>query len=291
MSFPCCTALTVLALITGAAYGRPAEPRPVKDPAALVRRAVANELKSSANDPKMAFRVRKKTAAGTQTRQYVETNEGTAGMLVAVNDQPLSPADRQQEFTKLEQVLNNPRELRHKQRQQKEDSARVSRMLQALPDAFLYKYAGTEKAGNGDPLVRLSFSPNPNYNPPSHEQQVFTGMNGFLLIDERRERIARIDGTLFRDVGFGWGILGHLDQGGRFVVEQGDVGNGLWETTHMQLSFTGKALLFKKLDIQSDESSSDFRPIADKLTFAQGVELLKKQDRAVAKNGGAKQNP
>jgi hypothetical protein len=291
MSLQRCAALAILAILGAGARAQSSEPVPVKDPGALVRRAVANELKSATDDPKMSFRVRKKTAAGTQTRQYIETSEGTAGMLVASNDQPLSPADRRQEFARLDQLLNNPRELRRKQKQQKEDSARVTSMLQALPDAFLYSYAGSAKAGNGDPLVRLSFSPNPRYSPPSHEQQVFTGMNGFLLVDARRERIARIDGTLFRDVGFGWGILGHLDQGGRFVVEQGDVGNGLWETTHMRLAFTGKALFFKKLNIQSDESSSDFRPVPDKLTFAQGVELLKKQDGAVAQNGGARQNP
>lgn len=288
MHHPRLIALAILALTAVAAQGQKAEVASVPDPAALVRRAVDNELKSATGDPKMMFRVRKQTPGGTQTREYVETSEGTAGMLVANNDKPLSPAERQQELARLDQLRNNPRELKRKQKQQKEDSARVIRMLQALPDAFRYKYAGTEKAQNGDQLIRLTFSPNPNYDPPSHEQQVFTGMNGFLLIDAQRERIARIDGTLFRDVGFGWGILGHLDQGGRFVVEQGDVGNGLWETTHMHLSFTGKALFFKKLNIQSDESSSDFRPVPGNLTFAQGIELLKKQDGVVAENERAK---
>jgi hypothetical protein len=56
----------------------------------------------------------------------------------------------------------------------------------------------------------------------------------------------------------------------------------------MHLSFTGKALFFKKLNIQSDESSSDFRPVPGNLTFAQGIELLKKQDGVVAENERAK---
>ena len=45
----------------------------------------------------------------------------------------------------------------------------------------------------------------------------------------------------------------------------------------MDISFTGKELLLKKLVIQSKESFSDFRPAPPNLTFAQGVELLKKQ--------------
>ena len=34
-------------------------------------------------------------------------------------------------------------------------------------------------------------------------------------------------------MGFGWGFLGHLDRGGHFLVEQGEVVNGHWEVTRM----------------------------------------------------------
>ena len=246
----------------------------------LVQRAVANEVNSDGNNDNFMFRVRRQTPKGTQTREYVETEEGTAGMLVAVDDRALTTQQRQQEFVRLEQLLHNPAELRRKLKQQKEDSARVTRMVKSLPDAFRYEYAGTE-AVNGVPVVRLKFEPNPDFDPPSREQQVFTGMQGFLLIEPHRARIARIDGTLFKDVGFGWGILGHLDRGGRFVVVQGPVANGYWTTTHMQLSFTGKALFFKTINIQTTEDSSAFRRVPAHLTFAQGVELLRKQREGV----------
>jgi len=156
------------------------------------------------------------------------------------------------------------------------------RILKALPDAFFYEPDGTE-AGTavvghpGDELVRLKFRPNPNYDPPTRTEQVLTGMQGYLLIDATEKRLAEINATLFREVGFGWGILGHLDRGGRFLVEQADVGGRNWEITHMELSFTGKILLLKKLSIQSTDTFSDFHPVPSDLTFAQGVELLKKQ--------------
>jgi hypothetical protein len=259
------------------------------NPDELVRQAVANEVKAGHDEVSLMFRIRRQTPkGGVQTREYVETAEGTAGMLVAVNDQPISPEQRQQEFARLEQLLRNPGELRKKQKQQKEDSDRVTRMVQALPDAFRYQYEGTQEV-NGLELVRLRFQPNPEFEPPSREQQVFTGMDGFLLIEPHQARIARIDGTLFKDVGFGWGILGHLDRGGRFVVVQGPVANGYWTTTHMQLSFTGKALFFKSINIQETEDSSDFRRVPGHMTFAQGVEMLKKQRNGVVaenENGG-----
>ena len=52
----------------------------------------------------------------------------------------------------------------------------------------------------------------------------------------------------------------------------------------MDLAFTGKVLLFKSLNIRSNEIYSDFRPVAPNLTFAQAVELLKKEEAEVAQN-------
>jgi hypothetical protein len=45
----------------------------------------------------------------------------------------------------------------------------------------------------------------------------------------------------------------------------------------MELAFTGKILLFKKLNIRSSDIFSDFRPVPNNLSFAQAVDLLKKE--------------
>src|SRR5262249_16168967 len=91
-------------------------------------------------------------------------------------------------------------------------------------------------------------------------------------------------GTLFKDVSFGWGILGHLDKGGHFLVQQSDVGNGSWMITRMSLGFTGKVLLFKSINIVSDEVFDDFRRVADGTAFAQGVNMLKVEQNKLAQN-------
>ncbi len=99
-------------------------------------------------------------------------------------------------------------------------------------------------------------------------------------------RIAKIDGTLFKDVEFGWGILGRLYKGGKFLIEQRDVG-GRWETTRETLEFNGKILMLKPLTISSTETATDFRPVPSNITTAQALELLHKSDETVAQNGGA----
>ncbi|MGA8860514.1 MAG: hypothetical protein WB506_10930, partial [Candidatus Sulfotelmatobacter sp.] len=82
----------------------------------------------------------------------------------------------------------------------------------------------------------------------------------------------------------GWGILGHLDEGGHFLVEQSDVGDGSWEVSRMSLRFTGKILLFKSIAIKSEEVFSDFRRVPDDTTFALGVEMLNAEEAKLAEN-------
>jgi hypothetical protein len=136
----------------------------------------------------------------------------------------------------------------------------------------------------GDELVKLEFTPNPAYLPPTKVEQVLEGMRGYLLIDSTARRIAMIDGTLFRDVSFGWGIIGHLDKGGHFRVQQADVGDGDWEITAMSLKITGKILMFKGISMVSDETFSDFHAVQEDLTFTKAVDMLKNEQEKLAHN-------
>src|SRR6267378_1474312 len=63
-------------------------------PGELVRKTVQNELKASTGPTSFMFRARKETPHGSQTKLYVQTRDATAGMLIAVNDQPLTPEQR-----------------------------------------------------------------------------------------------------------------------------------------------------------------------------------------------------
>src|ERR1700733_1887715 len=261
-----------------------------QDPAScleLVRSAVANEVAANSNSTKHMFRARKQTAQGSQTKLYVETRDAMVGMTIASNDRPLTPQDIQTEERRLEGLAGNPEQLRRKHSQEQENAERTLRIVKALPDAFLYQYDGEESGeASGDAgrqLVRLRFRPNPAYQPPTHAEQVLVGMQGFLVIDPTTHRLARIDGTLFKEVSFGWGILGHLDKGGHFLVDQRDVGDG-WEISRMALSFTGKLLLFKTITIKSEEVFTDFQRVPGDTTFAQGVELLKAEEAKLAEN-------
>jgi hypothetical protein len=256
----------------------------------LVRATVQNEIDAANHTAlKYMFCSRKTTAKKSETHLYVETTQSMAGMLVATDGHPLTAEQKQAEINRLNGLVSNPDSLRRKHAREKDDTDHSLRILKALPDAFRYEYEGAESGtaevgGIGAELVKLKFVPNPSYAAPSRVEQVLTGMDGFLLIDANQHRLAEIDGALFKDVSFGWGIIGRLDRGGRFQVEQSDVG-GAWEITRMDLSITGKVLIFKSLNFTTKEVFSDFERVPNDITFAQGVELLKTQEEKLAKSG------
>jgi hypothetical protein len=285
------TLVHLLLAVAAAAIASPAlaQNKP-QAPAELVRAAINNEVAAQNGSMKHLFFDHKKTLQGSQTRVYVETKEAMAGMTIAYNDKPLDQQQLQAEQGRLAGLAGNPEQLKRKQREQRDEADRTMRILKAMPDAFVFEYDGTQTGSSeigkdGVALVRLKFHPRPSYQPPSHVEEVLTGMDGTLLIDPEAKRLAAIDGVLIKEVSFGWGILGHLDKGGRFVVHQVNVGDGCWEMSRMSLIFTGKILMFKKLNINSEEVFSNFRRVPDNTTFAQGVEMLKTEQARLAQGG------
>lgn len=263
---------------------------PSSDAGDLVREAVENQMKALKDaNAHFMFRGTKTTPRGSATKIYIQAREATAGMVVAYDGKPLTPEQRQSELARIERFLKNPDELKKKHRQEQEDAERSLRVLRAIPDAFLFEYAGKQPSApgvgkSGNTLTQLKFRPNPQYQPPSRIEQALAGMEGTVLVDAKCKRLAAIEGTLIKDVAFGWGILGHLDKGGHILLQQQDVGNNHWAMSRMNLDFTGKILLVKSLVVSTTEVFSDYKPVPPDLTFADAVELLKKEEPVFAEN-------
>ena len=256
------------------------------DPIELVRAAAKNEIKAADMVHYCMFKDSIEYKDHSVTREIVRTNQGGLWTTLLTNGKPLTPEERQKDNDRLVKFANNPEARRKRREANKAEDQRASLMLSSLPDAFLYTYVGSDNGPAGEELVHLKFKPNPKFNPPNHETAIYLGMDGDLIIDRKAMRIAKIDGTLFKDVDFGWGILGRLYKGGKFIIVQRDVGGGNWEEVQETLQFNGKILMIKSLTVWSNETMTDFRPVPDNLTTAQALDLLHKSVDVVAENGG-----
>jgi len=276
-------AAPIAALVTMLVAGAAASEFPAIAPGELMRGASQNELDAAAHLPPYMFLTRKQTLHYSSLKLYVQTSAAVAGRVIAYNDQPLTPQQRKDEDARTERFLKDPAEMRAKQKEERDNRDRINKILKALPDAFLYEYDGFEPGTatygrKGSELLRLRFRPNPDYDPPSRVEQVLTGMTGTALVEPKRQRIARLQGTLVKDVSFGWGLLGHLDKGGGILLEQTNVASDTWIMSRISIRLTGKILLVKSIHYDQTESSTNFQKVAEDLTFAQGLELLKKQE-------------
>ncbi len=244
-------------------------------PNKLVRRVIANELRMQDQDHSRWMYEAETVKAGVkETKEVAGTKDGTVTLLVARNGQPLT----EDELTKQKEQMNafiRDREQQEKRKQAaEEDAAKTKRLLSMLPDAFHYNYAQGD--GETGDTVRLNFQPNPAYHASSREAQVFHEMEGTLTVDRKEERLVEINGKLMHDVKFFGGLLGHLDRGGTFDVRQAPVGANHWEIERLSVDMKGKALFFKTISVQQNETYSHFQQLPDDITLADAANLLVK---------------
>lgn len=244
------------------------------DPAELVRRTSRKEVANSfPHRPPMRYRLRKVTATSDTTKEIVETRQGGVARLLAVGGHPLSPLRARREIQRLHTLAADPSKQAHRRGKELRDARRVQRFTRLLPAAFLYRFAGSVASPTG-PLIRLTFTPNPAFTPPNFEARVMTGIRGEVWIDPQDSRIVRLEGHFFRNVDFGWGILGSLYPGGTMQLEQTKTQDCGWQLTRLSLHLDGKELLFKSLHISIEETASDYRVVPTTWSYKDAIRWL-----------------
>lgn len=234
----------------------------------LLRQAVANEqIGRQKNYYSWTDRLQK--PRGSVTKLMVETPQGIIARTVAFNDRSLTAEERRQDDERNHRLLD-PEKMREKAKKQNDDQHHIERILFALPNAFQCEYGSAQDVHN----LRLECSPNPKFSAPNYESQVLEGMKSVILIDREDKRIATIEGTLFRDVNFGWGFIGRLNRGGSIAITQSKVAGKRWGITRMQLKFEGRIVIFKPLRIEETETSWGYQPVP-KMNVAEALEFLR----------------
>src|SRR6185312_634767 len=107
--------------------------------------------------------------------------------------------------------------------------------------------------------IVLDYKPNPKFNPPTTMSEALTGLEGRMWIDAKSRNLVRMEGTIFRGVNFGWGMLAHIYPGGKLVLEQTDAGNGRWIFTHFTQQVRVRALMVKTVKLNETIDASSFQ--------------------------------
>jgi hypothetical protein len=239
----------------------------------LARTVVAKELKiQDANHSRWMYRSDREEQGKKRAKEVVQTSRGSIGRLVAVDGHPLTGKEELDERQTIENLVRNPSGQQRLEQTKRKDAEQCKAFFKMIPDALSFSYAGRD----GD-VIKLSYRPNPSFQPPNREARVFHEMEGEMWVHVSQRRLVRIRGQLNADVKFAGGLLGHLEKGGYFNVEQRELLPGQWDLTLMEVNMKGKALFFKTIDVQEKEYRSNFRRVPEGLTFAEAADMLTKQ--------------
>jgi hypothetical protein len=260
-----------------------------KDANQLVRDAIKHQIEADAADhTHWRYHIHREDEKGSQDRDVIDTKEGQIARTLLINGQPLTAEQRSADELRMKKLVDDPSERAKRDKRAKDDEEKVAQMFKAIPDAFIFKYEGAE---NGQ--IRLSFFPNPHYSAPTRELQVFRSMSGKMWIDRAGLRMSRLDGSLFEDVTFGWGLLGRLNKGGSFSVTQSRVADDHWEIVSLDVKMSGHAVIFKSINVKQLQRITGFHRVSDSMTISEAYQLLEKDGATVsaANEGGTPNSP
>jgi hypothetical protein len=242
----------------------------------LVRDIIEHEIDAQAKDESLwCYRKLEEKDGQRRLMMVCQAKGAQIERLLALNGKPLDEIQQEAENQRIGNLTRSKRELQKQERQRHEDGKQATELLELIPDAFVFRLE--EKNGN---KIKVHFTPNPTFHPSGHQAEVFYHMEGTLTLDVEQKRLAEISGRLKSPVKFGGGLLGHLDEGGTFLVRQHEVGPGCWEMTTMNVQMSGKVLFFKTIDVRQKEFDSEFQPVPASATIEQAAEMTK--DKVIA---------
>lgn len=245
-------------------------------PQELVRQVVNNELAANQNDHShWMYRDADAIPARNTVKLVVETPDGTASKLIELNGRPLTPQQQAQDEARMERIFTDPSVIAKQRKSSAHDDQQAISLMKMLPDGFLWSYAGES---NGE--ITLDFKPNPAFQPPTYASRVFAAMAGQMIVDTRQKRLKVLSGELIQTVEFGWGLFGKMNKGGTFRVVRSEVSPGIWEITQTHVHIQGHMLIFKSINEQEDEITSDYKRTPSSMTLNEAVQMLKSGDIA-----------
>ena len=228
------------------------------------------------NDSYLRYRMETINERGDQVRDVIESKDGTVARLVMKNGKPLTPDEDKDERERLNNMIASPATFVKHVKNSESEKGMADKLVPLMPDAMINTYApGQPQSGrNGGALeIVLDYKPNPKWNPPNTEAQALTGLEGRVWIDAKTRYVVRMEGTVFRGVNFGWGVLAHIYPGGKLVMNQTNVGGNRWIFTDFSMQLSVRALMVKRLDIHSTAKATGYQ-IIGQMSYQDAIRVL-----------------
>jgi len=237
----------------------------------LIEKVAANEVAARMGRPHYFYVSEERsvrTGGHLWKENVVETTDGPLRRLIAIDNKPLTASEAEAEQRRIDNLLAHPDEFRRLNQAHKDDEERATQLLQMLSSNFVLTPDGE---ANG--CLRFNFQPKPDFRPASYQERVAHEMAGTVSLKRPEDRLCTLDATIVHPVEFGYGMLGHIDQGGHFSLRRKQVDEKNWKSDHISVHINGRILMLKSLAQDQEAVRSEIRVVPLDLTLAQAAQI------------------
>jgi hypothetical protein len=113
----------------------------------------------------------------------------------------------------------------------------------------------------GHPTIAVRFEPKPGAAAETREGGLARRFAGTIFVDEAVKEVVRVEATAIEDLTYGFGMVARLGKGTSVTLTRARVEPDLWLPTSIRFSGQGRALLFRRLDIDQVIEWSNYRRV------------------------------
>lgn len=111
-----------------------------------------------------------------------------------------------------------------------------------------FKIRAREVRSGRDTIV-IDFAPKKESSPKTRQGKIAKAFKGSAWVDEETHEVVRVEATSIDSISYGLGFVARLGEGTKATLSRERIDSSVWLPTSIRLTGDGRALLFRKLNI------------------------------------------
>ena len=111
----------------------------------------------------------------------------------------------------------------------------------------------------GRNVIVVTFTPKADAKPETSEGRLARLFKGSVWVDEAMREVVRVEATAIDDLSIGMGLIARLNEGTKATLTREPVDGSIWLPTSIRFVGQGRALLFRRLNIDQRIEWFDYR--------------------------------
>jgi hypothetical protein len=244
--------LLVTVVLVGilAGIGQAQGQRPLPDPSVLFKATQDNLARAQREQQWYAYKER---------RSELHTNPfgriGTGGVVVYEVTPGAEPGVTFRTLLEKDgKKVEDAKPERQERRERRQSPSSIADVVATL-DFMLDR----REVRDGHEVIVVTFAAKPEARPQTREGRLAKLFTGSIFVDEAANEVRRVEGRTVDSMSFGLGMIARLNEGTRVTLVREPVAGGIWLPTSIRFTGEGRAMLFRKLNVDFAIDWYDYR--------------------------------